>query len=546
MDTADLPVIAELHVDDLALEAGAAWLDAARLLEAVGELALGVDARLSFRFRRRFAEDDARQGGRVLRRLEAMGHEIGTHAHGRGLTRAKRAVDATGVANQAATPGMVQAKDPARLWRRTAELGFAWITDHPAERAWTYGGLLPWRPGADYRPDQPALGPVMIATSADPFAWGLLRRGDGRVEHQWGLDAEHFQRLEGLFAAHRAPLPEGSRPYFSFALHEHNLCRRGSLQPLSHSLEALEAFLGRHRVVPAGEVASSAVATPLAPRSPAPRPQRFAHRVRMASQPLRRRLPRRGAQPAGPFTLCAGRRRLHALWLGPSVPRGVLLLSHAGVQGGTRTLLRPFGLDPKGLLAQGLAVVAYDRSGTGRSPLDTPLTPGNRVHVQDFRAAITAVRERVGPDSTLGVMSFSSGILPPLRAGEPFDFLLDGEAPADRWSLRPPPSAAAPRDETLRHLPMDQDEPWEGREPAGLLHRLCCPYHRLQAEYDHVHGRLDQHARLMIEAARAAALPRVLANGEEELRVLPGRLHAHGPLIERWIVEAFEGGRRNG
>jgi hypothetical protein len=540
MHSANMPVIAELHVDDLALEAGAPWGEAARLLETVAELAEGVGARLSFRVRRRFAEGDARQGGRTLRRLEALGHEVGTHAHGAQLGRSKRAVDATGVDNRAATPGMVQAAHPGRLWRRIAELGFGWVTDHPAERCWTYSGLLPWRPGADYRPDQPALGPVMLATSADPFAWGLLQRRAGRVQHQWGLDHHHFERLEDLLAAHPRPLPRGSQPYFSFAIHEHNLCREGSLEPLPRSLAALEAFLGRHTVLASGEVAASIVEPELAPTAPDSRPLRFARRVRMASQPLRDRLPRRRPQ-AGPFELQAGRRRLRALWLGPPEPRAVLLLSHAGLQGGTRTLLRPFGLEPRGLLAEGIAVVAYDRSGTGASPADTPLTPGNRVHVQDFRAAIQALRRELDPHVPVGVLSFSSGILPPLRAGEPLAFLMDGEAPADRWSLHPPPRAGVSRDERLQHLPMDRDEPWAGREPARLLAGMSCPYHRLQAAYDHVHGRMDLHARLMLEAAHAAGLPSVRANGEGELRPLPGRLHAHGALIERWILEAFEG-----
>lgn len=542
MDRADLPVIAELHVDDLALDAGIPWREAARLIEALAELADGASARLSFRIRRRFAEGCHIQGGgELLRRLEARGHEVGTHAHGRGLTRAKQAVDACGVANRGATPGMVQAGGrEGRLWREVDKLGFAWVTDHPARAHWTYGGLIPWRPGPGFRPDQAPLGPVMIETSADPFAWGLLRREGGRVLHQHGRDVAHFERLEGLLATHHRPLPRGAEPYFAFAVHEHNLCPEGSTRPLQASLDALEAFLKSHRVVPAGEIAASLVPPVLADAQPSQRALRLARRVRVASQPLRRRIAGRPHQ-AGPFVVQAGPRTLQATWLGPAHPRGLLLLSHAGLQGGTRVGLRPFGVDPASLHTRGLAVVAYDRSGTGASRGGIHLTPGEGVHVLDFRAVLRAVRARLEPAVPVGVLSFSSGILPPLRSRETFAFLLDGEAPADRWSLRPPHGAEAPNDPTLAQLPTDRDEPWKGREPVRLIEGLSCPYHRFQAEYDHVHGRMALHAELMLEAARRAGLPTVKANGADRLALLPGRLHAHGRRIEAWILEAFEG-----
>ncbi len=542
MHPTEAPVIAELHVDDLAIEAGASQRDAERLVAAIAEAAQGAGARLSFRFRRRFAEAAARGGAsNPLRALEAAGHEVGTHAHGRGLRRAHAAVSACGVANRGATPGMVQAGDRVGgLWREIFELGFDWITDHPPQRRWAYAGVLAWRPGPSFTPGEPPLGPVMLETSADPFAWGLLQRDGAGVAHQHHLSATHFELLEALYAAHARPLPAGAAPYFSFALHEHNLCARGSLQPRPQALDALEAFLRRHRVVTAGEQAATVASAELLRAPPEPRGVRLARRVRMASRPVRQRLGRRGPSQAGPFEVAAGQRRLHAMWLGPAEPRGLLLVSHAGVQGGVTTGLRPFGIDPIQLTAQGLALVCYDRSGTGRSTAPTALTPGNRVHVQDFREVLRAVRGRLGQGAPLGVLSFSSGILPPLRAGEPFAFLLDGEAPADRWSLLPPAGAHAPTDPALAALPLHQDDAWQGREPAALLAGLACPYHRFQAELDHVHGRLDVHARLMIQAAHAAGLPSVRANGGDELRLLPGRLHAHGKRIERWIAEAFE------
>jgi len=542
MSRTDTAVIAEIHVDDLALEAGANWQDARRLVATIAELANGAGARLSFRFRRAFSEEAARFGALgPLAELEAAGHEVGTHAHGRGLRDAQRAVSACGVANRAATPGMVQAGDRVgRIWQQSASLGFAWITDHPPHKVWAYGGILPWRPGPRFRPDEPPLGPVMIETSADPFAWGLLRRSGRQVVHEHRLGSEQFGILEDLFDTHHPTLPPTATPYFSFALHEHNLCAAGSLQPRPQALDALDAFLRAHRVVPSGELVDTLTEPPLIHAIPEHRGLSFARRVRMATRPARRKLRGRSTLGPGPFSVPSGPRRLHAVWLGPTEPRGVLLLSHAGLQGGTRSLLRPFGLDPAALTARGLAVVAYDRSGTGRSPATLALTPGGAVHVRDFRAILRAVRARLDAGVALGVLSFSSAIIPVLRCGEPFDFLLDGEAPADRWSLRPPRGADAPKDPALAALDMNSDEAWRGREPAQLLADLGCPYHRLQAELDHVHGRMSTHAQIMLEAARAAGLPRVRANGAETLRLLPGRLHAHGRRIERWIAEDFD------
>jgi len=542
MSRTDTAVIAEIHVDDLALETGANWQDARRLVATIAELANGAGAQLSFRFRRGFSEEAARLGAQgPLAELEAAGHEVGTHAHGRGLRKAQCAVSACGVANRVATPGMVQAGDRVgRIWQQAASLGFAWITDHPPHSPWTYGGILPWRPGPRFRPDEPPLGPVMIETSADPFAWGLLRRDGRRVAHEHRLGPEQFGLLEGLFDAHHRTLPHAASPYFSFALHEHNLCAAGSLQPRPQALDALEAFLRAHRVVPSGELVDTFAEPPLLPANPERRGLRLARRVRMATRPARRTLRGRPALGPGPFSVTSGPRQLHALWLGPTEPRGVLLLAHAGLRGGTRSLLRPFGLDPAALTARGLAVVAYDRSGTGRSPAKLALTPGSAAHVRDFRSVLTTVRQRLAPGTPLGVLSFSSAIIPVLRCGEPFDFLIDGEAPADRWSLRPPRWADTPSDPAMAALDMNSDEAWRGREPARLLAGHTCPYHRLQAELDHVHGRMSTHAQIMLEAARSAGLPRVQANGAEVLSLLPGRLHAHSRRIEGWIAEAFD------
>ncbi|MFH1466740.1 MAG: hypothetical protein ABIO70_20310, partial [Pseudomonadota bacterium] len=251
-------VLAELHVDGLLLERGGAWRAVARLLEMAAEVAEGAGARLTFRVRERFAAEAARHGrGNVLRVLEARGHEVGSHAHGRDLGRVQAAVSACGVANRGLTPGMVQAGARAgALLERAAALGFAWVTDHPPVRAWAYAGHLPWRPGAGYRADRPPLGPVVLETAADPFAWGLLRREPGGgVRHRFGLEARNFEALARLLEVHAAcPLPPGRRGFFAFALHEHNLCLEGSQHPAPGALEALAVFLARCEVRTAGEL----------------------------------------------------------------------------------------------------------------------------------------------------------------------------------------------------------------------------------------------------------------------------------------------------
>jgi hypothetical protein len=531
-------LLAEIHVDDLLLERGAPWSEVARLLAMVAEAAQTARARLTFRVRERFASEAAQRGRtNPLRALELGGHEVGSHAHGRALGRVQAAVSACGVANRGITPGLVQARGRAgALLERAATLGFAWVTDHPPARAWAYAGHLPWRPGPGYRADLPPAGPVVLETAADPFAWGLLRREAGEVRPAFGLGEANFAALEAALQAHAtAPLPPGRRGFFGFALHDHNLCLEGTARPAPGALEALVAFLARHEVRTAGEMAIlGAEPARIAVARPALPGLRLVRRVGLAASA------RRPGGPGGDFEVRSGPRRLHARWLGPARPRGALLLSHAGVRGGTVALLTPFGLEPGPLLAEGLAVVAYDRGGTGRSPAAVPPTPGREEHVEDFRAVLGAVRARLDPKTPVGVLSFSCGILPPLRAGEPFAFLLDGEAPADRMSLRPPVGSGAPEDPLLAALPLGNDLAWAGREPARLLGSLTCPYHRLQAEYDHVHGRLHEHAVVMLAAARAGRCPRVRCNGGEELSLLAGHLHAHGARIRGWILEEFE------
>ena len=64
---------------------------------------------------------------------------------------------------------------------------------------------------------------------------------------------------------------------------------------------------------------------------------------------------------------------------------------------------------------------------------------------------------------------------------------------------------------------------------------LRCPYHRLQAEWDHAHGPMALHARVMLEHAPAGAqLNGALWDGT--LRLWPGRLHEHGERVRKVLL----------
>jgi hypothetical protein len=135
-------------------------------------------------------------------------------------------------------------------------------------------------------------------------------------------------------------------------------------------------------------------------------------------------------------------------------------------------------------------------------------------------------------------LSWSAGVLPVLRAateGERPDALVDGEGPADRWSMVPPRGPKAI--EMGRRDPWN-DQTWTNLEPARLLASLSRPYARLQAEQDHLHGPMSLHAERMWAAAEAA-----------DLQVWPpslltGHLHGHpSEVLEalNWVRDRIEG-----
>ncbi len=400
---------------------------------------------------------------------------------------------AAGVPGLVATPGLVQAGRAGRraLLAEARQLGFTLVTDHGPERAWAYEGLSP-------RVEE---GLTVMAPTVRPPDWGLYPPGGPPRP----LSQEAARRLQEIA---RDALQAHGAHAFGAALHEHDLCAPGSLSPLPAALDALRLLLDA-RVRPSLELAPP-------PPVPAPAPAALGLRGRL-SRALERAtgaLARHAPHPGGE-RVRVGRREIVLERLGPRSPRAIVLCSHAGREGGRRLGLAPVGLDVEDLARAELGLFVYDRAGTGDSPADGPLTPGNPAHTEDWRAALARARSEGLPVLAL---TWSSGVIPVLRAtaaGARPDALIDAEGPADRWSLVPPEG-----NELSRRDPW-AEALWEGLEPARLLPALGAPYARLQAEQDHVHGPMHEHARRMLAAARGAGLPTL------DPGLLPGRLRDH-------------------
>jgi len=496
-------------------------------------LAEAAGARLSLRFRHGFARHAA--DSTLLTDAAHRGHEIGAHAHGRRLKDAVSALASSGLTPTVAAPGLVQVGPGGRalLLQQAASLGITLVTDHSAQRAWAYEGLRT-------RPEQ---GILVAAPTVRPFDWGLMST-DG-TRH--GLTDAAVDQLSARAAQATA---QGAR-WFGVTLHEHDLCAPGTLEPRPAALDAFCRLL-HARVVPS-RLAVSVGAPPLRPvpaHMPSDRRIRMARAVFSVTRRARAVLPRRPASPRialrtpRPDRLAVGRRHIAITRHGPPQTDISLVVSHSGHEGGRQQRLRPLGVSLDDLTRRGWAVWFYDRAGTGDSPpaplrsgwrAAEPLAPGNPAHTADWRAVLAAAQAEGAP---VVALSWSAGIVPVLAAaarGHRPDALVDAEAPADRWSLVPPrPSALAGLD------PWD-DAAWAGWEPVALLPKLGCAYARLQAEQDHVHDRMHEHAHRMTAAAAAAGL---------EVRapaLLAGRLHAHPEHAVRvleWAAEQAVSARR--
>ena len=114
-----------------------------------------------------------------------------------------------------------------------------------------------------------------MAPTVRPTDWGLISE-DGR---RLGLRMEAVERLRALEG--RAAL-QGAQ-YFGAALHEHDLCPEGSLEPRLESMEALAAYLDE-RVRPALDCAPITEERPL--RSSEPLSDRRTYLVRQVRSAL--------------------------------------------------------------------------------------------------------------------------------------------------------------------------------------------------------------------------------------------------------------------
>ena len=523
-----IPVWVEIHVDDEVLSAQPErWPDARALIASVAAIASARGAALCFRFREFFAIAAANTD--VLPRLAAAGHEIGAHAHGQRLAVVTEALQRCGVQPQVAVPGLVQVGPEGRaaLLRQAAGLGFVRVTDHSAERAWAYDGLLP----------RLEAGVLVMAPTVRPFDWGLMET-DG-TRHR--LRAENIARLRSLEAAAAA---QGAA-WFGLALHEHDLCLPGTLTPDPQAIDALATYLDP-RVVPSMSI-DLALSPPLTTtlRPPSDRRIKAVRAVGLVSRRVgrvRQLLPGRPRRrPPTGQTIAIGERHIVAERLGTTEPRALCVISHAGREGGRRLRFRPFGPLLPLLIEAGWGVWLYDRAGTGESPPPRrlpgwrgahPLAPGHPAHTRDWKAVLERARREGVPVIAL---SWSAGVVPVLRAaaaGSRPDALVDGEGPADRWSIVPPGG-----NELTALDPWDEAD-WAGWEPRALIGTLGVPYARLQAERDHIHDRDLHHARRLHETAVATGLP------TRSLDVLPGRLHASPQAVLQalqWALAAAQG-----
>jgi hypothetical protein len=527
------------------------------LLDGLARRAEDGGGVLCFRIREHFARGDASGENRTscggfLRALQQRGHEIGWHAHGTGLTRAVAALRATGVREPAlvGAPGLVQTELHGGIrsvvrakWvlEQAYLLGLRVLTDRWAHRAFGWQGRVPWtlELGAGRQV-------VSLDVSADPFAWGVLRRvpqargGDGShraaVQHAHGtLDWRALDALIDLRDA-EDPLP-GS--YFSATVHEHNFCAPNSLIPLPDAMDAFSRWLERRgqRLRRATELVAQPCAPNVGGRHAAPPPLlsrlRAVARVRAFTPSLSKR-----SVAAETRNIEVEGRTLRSLWVHGAprgarrgaqrgtvkVPlKGIVVAVHGGA-GGCTQRLGFLGLAEDALADIGWTLVVFDRTP------GVPRTPGNPIHVADTAAVIDAAR-RAAQGLPLHVLTWSAGLVPAVQSGlNGVARLIDVEGPVDRYSLVPP----GHRSHELTRAEIFEDAPWRGRESLDgitAFTRSGGDYVRVQGSPDHVHGDVDHHAIVAMCAARSGR------EGSATLLPLPGPVQSFGDRVLQAIID---------
>jgi hypothetical protein len=503
-----IPIWLEVHIDAAAMERGlltargsraSAYGAIADALEDIASRAEEAGARLSFRAREGFALHDVRPDARgVLRRLVAAGHEVGWHAHGARLKAARDAVVAAGGDAALATPGLVQRPDLALL-NEARSLGARIVTDRVEANVFAYQGWLAW---------EPLPGMVRMDVSVSPLEWGVLvRRGRKLVPGR--LEPDVLARRISAWDAR--VVPPGATAFFGATFHDHDI-----LDPAAR--DALGRLFARYgeRIVPSGQVGRT-FRPPEGPAAPAGRLSRLSRGL------LRLRLGvERSGAPSAEHVIEVGGRFVPVRRVGPANPDVVLVIVHGG-DSGVAQGLRPFGLSEAALAESNMAAWTFARSEGARPP-------GSIESVEETRAVLVRA---LGEGRPVALLTWSAGVIPALRAanalGDPrVCLLVDGEGPCDRWSLVPPNQP----DNPLARIDPGDERSWAGKEAVAMLPAFNGRYIRLQAEDDHVHGKMWWHARRMLAAARDGRL-----NGDG--RILPGRLDAYGDGVLEWITRAI-------
>ena len=374
----------------------------------------------------------------------------------------------------------------------------------------------------------------VISPTVRPTEWGLMDVDGQRL----GVRREAFDLLR-----HREQQAEDhGAHWFGVALHEHDFCEPGRLEPKPESLTSFTEYLDR-RVLPSLSVSgpsdgsfrtNGAVKTLSDRRVLISRVVRGAKiRLRSRREKFHRASMRSLASPSEkPLEMAwVDDRQIAVSRTSTSNAKAILLMSHAGQEGGRRLALRPFGLSSEQITSIGYSIWLYDRSGTGDSPPGSnfKLTPGNTDHRNDWMALLTMARQT---DLPVVAMSWSSGIVPVLAAcGEGLlpDAIIDGEGPADRWSLIPPPPSNELADRDLW-----SDRVWQGIEPLDLLVHFSGPYVRIQGAVDHVHGRMIVHGERMRARAESSGL---LVPSTD---VIPGRLDSYPGMILKELERVMD------
>jgi hypothetical protein len=387
------------------------------------------------------------------------------------------------------------------------------LTDRWAHRAFGWQGRVPWT--LDLGVGRQLLS---LDVTADPFAWGVLRREGGAeiVQHAHGtLD---WRALDTLIDRRDAedPLP-GS--YFSATVHEHNFCAPNSLIALPHAIDDFSRWLERRgerlrRAVDRAEAQATETDT------------RATTRRGLPSQRIHRALRRKKVQVETRHILVDGR-AVRSQWFGASLSsrplKGIVVAVHGGA-GGCEQRLGFLGLAEDALSALGWMLVVFDRTP------GVPRTPGDPIHVADTNAVIEAARQ-AAQGLPLRVLTWSAGLVPAVHTSmRGVARLIDVEGPVDRYSLVPP----GDRGHELTRAEVFDDAPWKGREAlhgVAAFTRAGGDYVRVQGTPDHVHGNVDLHA---IVAMRAASAGRA---GSATLLALPGPVHAFGDRVLRAIID---------